>query len=63
MQFSTLTWIITAMLAGHALAMPRGGGNAGANNDDANGNDNSNGKLSPICKVLVSRLQTDIREK
>lgn len=46
MQFSSFTWIITAMLAGHALAMPRGGGgaNAAANNDGANGNGDSNGK-------------------
>ncbi|KAG6357765.1 hypothetical protein INS49_013644 [Diaporthe citri] len=45
MQFSTFTWFLTATLAGHALAMPRGGGggsNAAANNDNANGNGNSN---------------------
>lgn len=54
MQFSTFTWIITAMLAGHALAMPRGGGNA------ANaGNGNSNGKLVPRLQEILSRLWTD----
>jgi hypothetical protein len=52
MQFSTFTWIITAMLAGHALAMPHGGGNSGANNanSNGNGNGNSNGKLSFVYK-------------
>lgn len=47
MQLSTFTWIITAMLAGHALAMPRGGGNAA---NDGNANGNSNGKLIFRCK-------------
>ncbi|KAH8760399.1 hypothetical protein F5883DRAFT_140072 [Diaporthe sp. PMI_573] len=42
MQFSTFTWIITAMLAGHALAMPHCGGNSGANNANSNGNGNGN---------------------
>lgn len=53
MQFSTFTWVITAMLAGHALAMPRGGGdgNAAANNDGANGNGNSNGKPVSHCSL------------
>lgn len=45
MQLSTFTWIITAMLAGHALAMPRGGGGNAANDGNANANGNSNGKL------------------
>lgn len=45
MQLSTFTWIITAMLAGHALAMPRGGGGNAATDGNANSNGNSNGKL------------------
>lgn len=52
MQLSTFTWIITAMLAGHTIAMPRGGGNAGANSGDANANANSNGKLGHVSKSL-----------
>lgn len=50
MQLYTFTWIITAMLAGHTLAMPRGGGGNGGANNDANGNGNSNDKLTPAQK-------------
>lgn len=48
------------MLAGHAIAMPRGGGgNAGANNGDANANGNSNGELGPVSKSLLCRSETN----
>lgn len=54
MQSSTFIWIITAMVAGHALAMPRGVG--------GNNNGNSNGKLvlrcetpSPDCRLTARK--------
>lgn len=50
MQLSTFTWIITAVLAGHALAMPRGGGGNAANSD--NGDGNSNGETISHCSAF-----------
>lgn len=53
MQISTFTWVITAILAGRALAMPRGGGgNAANNNDNANANGNSNGETISHCSAF-----------